>query len=75
VGGEAGREEESPPLRICGYSMANPLRSLAGQRNFKFARLMFVEVSQKLKTKPSVRCCLLEVGNDVLFDDTNGCKA
>ena len=36
--------EEEPPLRLCGYSMANPLRSLVGQRSYKYSRLMFVEV-------------------------------
>jgi len=30
--------------RVTGFSMANPLRSLAGERDYKFAHLMFVEL-------------------------------
>ena len=40
-----GCETEPPSSRrFCGYSMANPLKSLAGLRDYQFAHLMYLEV-------------------------------
>jgi len=35
---------QSPPRKLCGYSMANPLRSLQGVRDYKWGHLMYLEV-------------------------------
>ena len=35
---------DTPPRKLCGYSLANPLRSLQGQRGYKWGHLMYLEV-------------------------------
>ena len=41
---EGGESEISSSRRFCGYSMANPLKSLTGLRDYKFAHLMYLEL-------------------------------
>merc|ERR1719225_1958344 len=41
---EGGESEISSSRRFCGFSMANPLKSLSGLRDYKFAHLMYLEV-------------------------------
>ena len=36
--------DDPPSVRLCGYSMANPLHSLAGIREYKYAHLMYLEL-------------------------------
>ena len=36
--------DDPPTVRLCGYSMANPLHSLAGIREYKYAHLMYLEL-------------------------------
>ena len=35
---------DTPPRKLCGYSLANPLRSLQGMRGYKWGHLMYLEV-------------------------------
>jgi len=35
---------DTPPRKLCGYSLANPLKSLQGARGYKWGHLMYLEV-------------------------------
>ena len=37
-------DSPSPSVRLCGFSLANPLQSLAGVRDYTFAHLMYLEL-------------------------------
>ena len=37
-------DQASVGIKRCGYSMANPLRSLAGLREYKYAHMLYLEV-------------------------------
>jgi len=39
-----GTESDPPSVRLCGYSLANPLNSLAGLRDYKYAHMMYLEL-------------------------------
>ena len=39
-----GTESDPPSVRLCGYSLANPLNSLSGLRDYKYAHLMYLEL-------------------------------
>ena len=39
-----GTESDPPSVRLCGYSLANPLNSLSGLRDYKYAHMMYLEL-------------------------------
>lgn len=36
--------DDPPSVRLCGYSLANPLHSLAGIRDYKYAHMLYLEL-------------------------------
>jgi len=36
--------DDPPSVRLCGYSLANPLHSLSGIRDYKYAHMMYLEL-------------------------------